>query len=376
MNVLLIKTEVKKRRRFFTSFKLYVCLSLLFIILSVHGVKSEQKSIYQSDYWGFAVKYAKDWHAWAFMSGNTYCFASYDGRDKDDWYIPNQEQLRIEVSVIPKDMGAGYKNAHIESNSKKIDALLIDGEKSVEIHEKRSVSGYELNRQQHFGIPQSQIIKGHDILRYITVHNGYTYIISAEPSNSILISEFKNFIMDFKFIKRKGYLPRSEPPIPGNAYYEDTLRGFTFEYPIDAPFRNFPSSDGGVIDKYGIVLDPVSNSDAETGNFGKDIKRYASLSCSADGPTGSVYCPEEDIRMEEFINKNNIKGVKVYRKKIEERYTETAATSTIYNDVVITYPVKVPGYFAVAFSVDDSSAKNIEMLVNIANTFKYLRLSQ
>ncbi|MEW6088073.1 MAG: hypothetical protein AB1498_07175 [bacterium] len=72
--------------------------------------------------------------------------------------------------------------------------------------------------------------------------------------------------MDFKFITRKGYLPRSEPPAIGNAYYEDALRGFTFEYPIDAPFCNFPDIPGGVIDKYSIELAQVPQCD-----IGNDI---------------------------------------------------------------------------------------------------------
>ncbi|MEW6087973.1 MAG: hypothetical protein AB1498_06665 [bacterium] len=123
-------------------------------------------------------------------------------------------------------------------------------------------------------------------------------------------------------------------------------------------------------------LELVYSRDDDTGDFEKDIKTYAVLSCSADGPNGSIYCREENVRTEEFINKNNVRGVKVYRKKMDIRYTETETINTTYDDVVVAYSIKVPGYVAIAFSVRDSSAKNIEMMVNLANTFKYLKLSQ
>ncbi|MEW6088074.1 MAG: hypothetical protein AB1498_07180 [bacterium] len=116
-----LKIKIKKVWQFFVSLKLYTYLSFLFIVLSLHGsVKSEQKSIYQNNYWGFIVKYPKDWYACAGTRGDAYYFESYDSKDLDaSWYIPNQDQLRIEVSIIPKDVGIDYKNAPPEYIIKK-----------------------------------------------------------------------------------------------------------------------------------------------------------------------------------------------------------------------------------------------------------------
>lgn len=359
----------------------------LFLLLTKSSpqIKQENKDdklTYKNSYWGYEVKYSRNWFLWESESGYSVFIASYDGKDSNTWYVPTQNQLKIEIFVIPKDMGLNFNRANPDYLIKESEGPLINGEKSKEVYQKSPLSSYELAWQKKNNTPQFQIERGRYTLQYITRHNGFTFDIVMEPADSILIDDFKELSKSFKFVPRSPqYKPRTDKP-PNKTYlYQNVRLGFSFEYSNDWFFSSIDDGIGALRKKeYANISDSypydvitvrlASKLNADAGIFEKDIVKFASLICAADGPNGSQFCPKESISLETFVNKYGEKGYKIHRTKIVKQFKLSGEETNETKEVLIVYKIETPDYFAILFSADDP--KYEEQMLEIATSLKYL----
>ncbi|MDO8497579.1 MAG: PsbP-related protein [bacterium] len=326
----------------------------------------QELTSYTDNYYGFSLKYPKQWHTWQ-LGRNNFIYQSYDGTGKDGWYVPNKDEIQIELSVWRKGEDDMYIKGPKQFIIKEVVGPYIDGNPSVEIHTKSPLSGYEINRYENFGLSQSLVNKNHEQLRYVVTKNDFIYTISIEPEQSDLIKEFNTFLSNIRFVAPAHYLSRSSSSGSNSQYYEDTYVGYTFDYPSGA---SVSASQGS--HQYGSIKNPsltfrlISRPPDTSREFKRDI--VTDVPCEADGPMGSVRCPPEYMKTEEFTNKNSVNGVKIYRKMITTFYGKPDRISE-KDDFIIAYPLDNPEYYAIVFEGEGDAAS----LENVATTFNYLQ---
>jgi hypothetical protein len=363
---------------------------------------------FTNNYWGFRVSYPKDWHVVESDDSGIYYFVSYSDKSKDKelMFPPNQNEFRIKVSIKQSVSSKDTANKNDYS-----DGLLISGEKSEKaIFYQRPLSGYDGNRALSAGLTREQINKGHSILQYVIRHNGYTYTLEGEPADSKILSEFDDFLHNFRFIERIEYSSQSQMPQEGNKVYEDKALGYSFEYPSDWYVYNDElvcddnggdnrlSSTGSMwvenferpncenIDQINSVNESAKLLRFKVDSLGKiedkssleqELKQYAACDISGPPMNGDISCPEENMKIEEFTNNNGIKGIKLLRKVIYS--TNPGNEKVINNDFLIAFKLSsdLQNYkSAILFSPDDPTISNAAVkkkILEMANTFDYLQ---
>lgn len=179
-------------------------------------MQSENKQVLENKYWGFKVKYPEEWISWESETGSRYYIENYDGRDMDVWYVPTQDQLRVRISIIDRDMGQDYIGVSTDLMTENIQGPLMGGVQSKKVVWKGDLSGYEKASHQRNGYPQSHIDRGHHMIQYIVLNNGFTYILSAEPADSILVNKFEEIVSSFEFIERGPIYEEFQGEFPEN----------------------------------------------------------------------------------------------------------------------------------------------------------------
>ncbi len=339
---------------------------------SQQEIQSKNIKFLENKYWGFKVDYPKQWISWDSETGTRYYIESYDGQDIDTWYVPRQDQIRVVISILPKDMGEDFTWAVPDRIVENTQGPVIGGVSSKKVVWKGDFTGYEKSSHESRNYPQSHIDRGHYVVQYILLNNNFTYIVSAEPADSTLIGEFNNIISSFEFIQRSPVYKEYQGEIPENVkLYQNTRVGFAFEYPSNLNLQ-VDEDRGGFEDGTG-HFSLAYSSDQEYSEFEKDITRYVSLICAAGGPGGSIYCPEEDIEVTKFQNNNGVEGYRLRRKTVWESYSEGKTSTSVTYDTIIAYQIFSPDYFAIIY---DTYQEEEQPMTDIANTLRYLEAEE
>ena len=332
----------------------------------------DTKIAYLNDYWGFSVKYPKDWFFNKGGSGRYYSFASYNQDDYPVGYIPNKQQLNMIVRIMDESV---YDRA--ASGSAKIKE--IGNLKAIE-EDARSELGprdRDIIRKYNSG----ELLNDHYTRSYYVKRNGYTFAIIADRADSILLSNFEEFVSDFQFTKMMEYVSVTGIPPDGKLYSQDVKLGYIFEYPSNFSIREItyatlfypPSEEKNILIAPNIEAQPISNTYNDSENFETNIIRIASDFCAADGPMGSMYCPKEGITLKKFKNKYNVEGYEVYRVEIHESYLGTGS-KTEQRETLFVYKLDVPDNFMLMFTASTPEINN--EMKEITETFRYLPIKK
>lgn len=310
-------------------------------------------SSYESSYWGFSLKYPSDYKAWE--GGYDLTLANFDLSNKKWDYIPKKNELKIEIRAYDKSpSGIEYP----PRNSETFRNLSI-GDYPVVLYKVKVFSG-------------GKVVNTYLITR--VRHKEIIYSFLAEPSDSSHIEIFLKILESFAFIPKDEYLTGKITPTANTKIYENLRYGFAVSYPVDWHFRDF---EGG--DDAHLTL-PDKSSDIEIilmprylsrGNIIEDLKHEASLYCAADGPSGSIYCPEEQTSIEVYTNPHGTKGYAISRNIIEETCCPKKKKS-LGQQMIYAYELPIQEYFAVLIS--SFRADTNDQIQLIADSFKKLQI--
>jgi len=330
------------------------------------------KMSYTNDYWGFSVKYPRDWFFNEGQSGQYYSFASYNQEDYPVGYIPNKQQLNMIVRILNESVYDRYASPTAKiKDIGGFDAIEVDERSKLGPRDRDIIRKYNSEEMLNYHYTQSYYIK----------RNGYTFAIVADRADSVLIANFDEFVSDFQFTKMRGYIRETENPPEGKLYSQDVKLGYIFEYPGNftvkgdsyAAFFYPPTTETNPLFAPYIKVEPISNSYNDSELFEENIIRIASDFCAADGPMGSTYCPREKIKIRKFKNKYNVEGHEVNRVEVNESYLGPGS-KTEQEQILYVYKLDAPDNFMIVFAA--SSPELTNELQTIAETFRYLPIKK
>jgi len=125
--------------------------------------------------------------------------------------------------------------------------------------------------------------------------------------------------------------------------------GFNFDVPDGIAFREYPSIPGGRFIPAAQLENPYYHAvlrlevfwdqwpELGTENF---IKKWAVLSCAADGADSSQWCDEDSLTMEPFLGRSGIRGHTVRRKRTVETFSENGVEITEFTDLIAVFDLK------------------------------------
>ncbi len=337
---------------------------------------------YSNDYFGYQVSYPKDWSS------------AYDNHG----FFANDNLPGVGG---PISFGSNDLQINVAASSSLVGGLRDDTNPAL-YHDGPTIGG-EKSRE---ALPQPEA--NPNIIRYSFSHDGYVYLINAELKDQKFINKLDDFLSSFKFINRPEhryrYSARNNPPSPGHKFFEDKDLGYTFEYADSwmaediatcgedafngVAIRNFIAGCGNSDFQ---LIQNNKNMEFTVGALGKTgsggtiegmLKNNAS--CDISGPPGNfdISCPTEDMRTEEFINSNGIKGIKLHRKVIDFAYDPSNQKILLNDDVSVFFnlasdPKDVSGVeFGIdqPYNYDKKAYQELKkQMLAAADSFNYLQ---
>lgn len=109
--------------------------------------------------------------------------------------------------------------------------------------------------------------------------------------------------------------------------------------------------------------------ETENLNFEQKLSYYAALTCQADGPGGSTYCPQESIKLEKLNNAYGLTGFKITRRHI---FNASDGSKEKWSDFVIFYRfTEDKQYVGLQFGTGDPKPEYLDIMFKIANTVQF-----
>ncbi|MBI4092136.1 MAG: hypothetical protein HY427_02970 [Candidatus Levybacteria bacterium] len=332
----------------------------------------DTKKTYANDYWGFSVKYPKNWFFNEGQSGQYYSFASYNQEDYPVGYIPNKQNLNMIVRILNESAYDRYASPTAKIRE-------ISGLEAIEVEERSALGPRDRDIIRKYN--SEEMLNDHYTRSYYIKRNGYAFAIIADRADSALISNFDEFVSDFQFTKTREYMSETGNPPKGKFYSQDVKLGYIFEYPGNftvkgdsyAAFFYPPTTEMNPLFAPYIKVEPIDNIYNDSELFEENIIQVASGFCDASGPTGSTYCPKESIALKKFMNKYNAEGYEVQRIRVNESYLGSKS-KTKQNETLFVYKLDTPDNFMIMFTASEPEINN--ELKEIAETFKYLPIKE
>lgn len=153
-------------------------------------------------------------------------------------------------------------------------------------------------------------------------------------------------------------------------WYQDADEGIAFYYPNNWKMSNSGSTYASLTteNSNNVQIELFPRSKNLTEDFSKDVIKRIAISCAADGPTGSSFCPEEKVTVKSFVNPQGVDGLRIRRVKETEIFVPVQSKEETV-ELVIAYELPFnKEYFAIAFMPFETELD--EKIELVANSFQ------
>ena len=331
---------------------------------------------YRNTWWGFSFRYPEKWFEWTWWTNVD--ISSF--RLKDCLTMPAEDQIRITITSWPKNvktesalsLSTQYKDFLYRRETS------VGGENAVEFRQNIEPCSYQKETQRDLGI--------RNVTTYIIHHEGFTYAIRMEPSDSSLSTEFETWLSGFRFIKRSPQFIGRQESVPAKGFdcFQDLRMGCTFYYSDKWKLRLYDDIEGGALGLKSVrecrpyaneyihfgTIDIINENEAEI-EIENVLRKYPEEHYAASGSDGCYYCKRESVRLKKFRNGYGSEGYEIRSKIIDDHRGKISS----FERLLVVFELKdprIPQYRAVFFEAD-SKEWDKDML-EITQTFHRLKM--